>query len=222
MAAKHDVVRLERSSISPAERKATVVKPKRFMDLIVPFRRFDYYNPKQMGRTSIESVFPALTSGSYEGLEIGDGGTASNEYARVMFSDGILSQDKECVLRGLEENILKELEKPGRDPRPEFKAVIFREGVENLKDLEPGMMLEGIVINVINFGAFVDIGVHQGGLVHISALANKFVKDPHSIVKAGDVVKVKVLEIDIARKRIALTMCLSDEVTAQKAAHTRQ
>lgn len=113
------------------------------------------------------------------------------------------------------QDILTELEKPGRDPRPEFKTAIFREGVENLKDLEPGMMLEGIVTNVTNFGAFVDIGVHQDGLVHISALANKFVKDPHSIVKAGDVVKVKVLEIDIARKRIALTMRLSDEVTAR-------
>jgi uncharacterized protein len=113
------------------------------------------------------------------------------------------------------QDILKELEKPGRDPRPEFKAATFREGVENLKDLEPGMMLEGIVTNVTNFGAFVDIGVHQDGLVHISALANKFVKDPHSIVKAGDVVKVKVLEVDIARKRIALTMRLSDEVTAR-------
>jgi uncharacterized protein len=113
------------------------------------------------------------------------------------------------------QDILKELEKPGRDPRPEFKAATFREGVEDLKDLEPGMMLEGSVTNVTNFGAFVDIGVHQDGLVHISALANKFVKDPHSIVKAGDVVKVKVLEVDIARKRIALTMRLSDEVIAR-------
>ncbi len=112
------------------------------------------------------------------------------------------------------QDILTELEKPGRDPRPEFKTAIFREGVENLKDLEPGMILEGIVTNVTNFGAFVDIGVHQDGLVHVSALANKFVKDPHSIVKAGDVVKVKVLDVDIARKRIALTMRLSDEVTA--------
>ena len=113
------------------------------------------------------------------------------------------------------QDILKELEKPGRDPRPEFLTATFREGVENLKDLEPGMMLEGIVTNVTNFGAFVDIGVHQDGLVHISAFANKFVKDPHSIVKAGDVVKVKVLEVDIARKRIALSMRLSDEVTAR-------
>jgi uncharacterized protein len=110
------------------------------------------------------------------------------------------------------QDILKELEKPGRDPRPEFKTASFREGVEDLKDLEPGMQLEGVVTNVTNFGAFVDIGVHQDGLVHISALANTFVKDPHAVVKAGDVVKVKVLEVDVPRKRIALTMRLSDEV----------
>jgi uncharacterized protein len=114
------------------------------------------------------------------------------------------------------QDILKELEKPGRDPRPEFKAATFREGVEDLKDLEPGMQLEGVITNVTNFGAFVDIGVHQDGLVHISALSNTFVKDPHTVVKAGDVVKVKVLEVDIPRKRIALTMRLTDEVQKQK------
>jgi uncharacterized protein len=114
------------------------------------------------------------------------------------------------------QDILKELEKPGRDPRPEFKTAAFREGVEDLKDLEPGMQLEGVVTNVTNFGAFVDIGVHQDGLVHVSALSNKFVKDPHSVVKAGDVVKVKVLEVDVARKRVALTMRLSDEVRPQQ------
>ncbi|HEY6898745.1 MAG TPA: Tex family protein [Rhodocyclaceae bacterium] len=108
------------------------------------------------------------------------------------------------------QDILKELEKPGRDPRPEFKTATFKEGVEDLKDLQPGMLLEGTITNVTNFGAFVDIGVHQDGLVHISALADKFVKDPHSVVKAGDVVKVKVLEVDVARKRIALTMRLTD------------
>ncbi|MEW6647673.1 MAG: Tex family protein [Pseudomonadota bacterium] len=108
-------------------------------------------------------------------------------------------------------DILKELEKPGRDPRPEFKTASFREGVEDLKDLEPGMILEGVVTNVTNFGAFVDIGVHQDGLVHISALADKFVKDPREVVKAGDVVKVKVLEVDVKRRRIALTMRLSDD-----------
>ena len=107
-------------------------------------------------------------------------------------------------------DILKELEKPGRDPRPEFTTATFREGVEKLADLKPDMILEGVVTNVAAFGAFVDIGVHQDGLVHISALANTFVKDPHSVVKAGQIVKVKVLEVDAKRKRIALTMRLSD------------
>jgi uncharacterized protein len=109
-------------------------------------------------------------------------------------------------------DILKELEKPGRDPRPEFRTAAFMEGVEELKDLKPGMLLEGVVTNVTNFGAFVDIGVHQDGLVHISMLANRYIKDPHEVVKAGDVVKVKVLEVDLARKRIALTMRLEDAV----------
>jgi uncharacterized protein len=108
-------------------------------------------------------------------------------------------------------DILRELEKPGRDPRPEFKTAAFKEGVEDIKDLQPGMLLEGVVTNVTNFGAFVDIGVHQDGLVHISMMSNKFVKDPREVVKAGDVVKVKVLEVDIARKRIALTMRLDEQ-----------
>ncbi|MBP9219217.1 MAG: RNA-binding transcriptional accessory protein [Sterolibacterium sp.] len=108
------------------------------------------------------------------------------------------------------QDILKELEKPGRDPRPEFKSATFKDGVEDIKDLAPGMLLEGVVTNVANFGAFVDIGVHQDGLVHVSALANRFVKDPHEVVKAGDVVKVKVLEVDVKRSRIALTMRLAD------------
>lgn len=108
-------------------------------------------------------------------------------------------------------DILRELEKPGRDPRPEFKTAQFTEGVETLTDLLPGMVLEGAVTNVTNFGAFVDIGVHQDGLVHISSLANKFVEDPHKVVKAGDIVKVKVLEVDLARKRIALTMSMDEQ-----------
>ncbi|UAW98228.1 RNA-binding transcriptional accessory protein [Halopseudomonas nanhaiensis] len=108
-------------------------------------------------------------------------------------------------------DILRELDKPGRDPRPEFKAATFQEGVEKLSDLEPGMVLEGVVTNVANFGAFVDIGVHQDGLVHISMLSNQFVKDPREVVKAGDIVKVKVLEVDIPRQRIGLTMRMSDE-----------
>ena len=109
------------------------------------------------------------------------------------------------------EDILKELEKPGRDPRPEFKTATFKEGVEKISDLKEDMILEGVISNVTHFGAFVDIGVHQDGLVHISALADKFVKDPHDVVSTGDVVKVKVIEIDEKRKRIALTMKLSDK-----------
>ncbi|WP_137938405.1 Tex family protein [Chitinivorax sp. B] len=108
-------------------------------------------------------------------------------------------------------DILTELEKPGRDPRPEFKTAEFKEGVEEIGDLQPDMILEGVVTNVTNFGAFVDIGVHQDGLVHISALSEKFVKDPREVVKAGDVVKVKVLEVDAKRKRIALTMRIADK-----------
>jgi uncharacterized protein len=103
-------------------------------------------------------------------------------------------------------DILAELEKPGRDPRPAFKTATFAEGVDDIKHLKPGMMLEGTVTNVAAFGAFVDIGVHQDGLVHVSQLADKFVKDPHEVVKAGDVVKVRVVEVDLPRKRIGLTM----------------
>ena len=108
-------------------------------------------------------------------------------------------------------DIIRELEKPGRDPRPEFRTASFRDGVETIKDLQAGMILEGVVTNVANFGAFVNIGVHQDGLVHISAIAERFVRDPRSVVKAGDVVTVKVLEVDLARKRIALSMRLADE-----------
>lgn len=107
-------------------------------------------------------------------------------------------------------DILQELDKPGRDPRPEFKTAQFQDGVEKVSDLEPGMVLEGTVTNVTNFGAFVDVGVHQDGLVHISALSNTFVKDPREVVKAGDIVKVKVMEVDVDRKRIALSMRLDD------------
>jgi uncharacterized protein len=107
-------------------------------------------------------------------------------------------------------DILTELEKPGRDPRPEFKTAAFREGVETLTDVQPGMVLEGVVTNVTAFGAFVDIGVHQDGLVHVSALANKFVKDPHEVVKPGQIVRVKVLDVDLPRQRISLTMRMDD------------
>jgi uncharacterized protein len=107
-------------------------------------------------------------------------------------------------------DVLGELEKPGRDPRPEFTTAAFREGVNDMKDLRPDMILEGVVTNVAAFGAFVDVGIHQDGLVHISALADKFVKDPHTVVKVGQVVKVKVVEVDEKRKRIALTMRLAE------------
>ena len=109
-------------------------------------------------------------------------------------------------------DILRELEKPGRDPRPAFKAAVFKEGVEEIKDLKRGMILEGTVTNVAAFGAFVDIGVHQDGLVHVSAMSKTFIKDPREVVKPGDIVKVKVLEVEVARKRIALTLRLDDEI----------
>ncbi|MEZ9394419.1 Tex family protein [Vibrio splendidus] len=108
-------------------------------------------------------------------------------------------------------DIIKELDKPGRDPRPEFKTATFADGVNSMSDLEPGMILEGVVSNVANFGAFVDIGVHQDGLVHISALTDRFVSDPHEVVKTGEIVKVKVMEVDVQRKRIALSMRMKDE-----------
>ena len=113
------------------------------------------------------------------------------------------------------QDILQELEKPARDPRPAFVAPQFMEGVTDIKDLVVGMVLEGVVTNVTNFGAFVDIGVHQDGLVHISMLSESFVKDPHAVVKAGDIVKVKVIEVDVTRKRIALTRRLNDKAAAQ-------
>ncbi|MFI7227412.1 Tex family protein [Nonomuraea angiospora] len=112
-------------------------------------------------------------------------------------------------------DILRELEKPGRDPRPAFKTAVFKEGVEKLSDLSSGMILEGVVTNVAAFGAFVDIGVHQDGLVHVSAMSRNFVKDPRDVVKPGDIVRVKVLDVDIPRKRISLTLRLDDETPAQ-------
>ncbi|MFI7129557.1 Tex family protein [Nonomuraea sp. NPDC050153] len=112
-------------------------------------------------------------------------------------------------------DILRELEKPGRDPRPAFKTAVFKEGVEKLSDLASGMILEGVVTNVAAFGAFVDIGVHQDGLVHVSAMSRTFVKDPRDVVKSGDIVRVKVLDVDIPRKRISLTLRLEDETPAQ-------
>lgn len=112
-------------------------------------------------------------------------------------------------------DILKELEKPGRDPRPAFKTATFKDGVEKISDLAPGMVLEGVVTNVAAFGAFIDVGVHQDGLAHVSALSKTFVKDPRDVVKPGDIVKVKVLDVDIPRKRISLTLRLDDEAAPQ-------
>jgi uncharacterized protein len=118
-------------------------------------------------------------------------------------------------------DVLAELEKPGRDPRPAFKTATFQEGVEKLTDLKPGMILEGVVTNVAAFGAFVDIGVHQDGLVHISAMSKTFIKDPRSVAKPGDIVRVKVLEVDAPRKRIALSMRLDDEAAPRPQAAGR-
>jgi uncharacterized protein len=117
-------------------------------------------------------------------------------------------------------DILRELEKPGRDPRPEFQTATFAEGVHEVKDLEPGMVLEGVVTNVAAFGAFVDIGVHQDGLVHVSAMSNSFVSDPRDVAKSGDVVRVKVLSVDIPRNRISLTMRLDDPADGQPSSRT--
>ncbi|WP_434777248.1 Tex family protein [Neisseria sp. Ec49-e6-T10] len=119
-------------------------------------------------------------------------------------------------------DILKELEKPGRDPRGEFKTATFADNVADIKDLEVGMILEGVITNVANFGAFVDVGVHQDGLVHISALADKYVSDPHTVVKAGDVVKVKVMDVDVARKRIGLSMRLGNDTAKSKEKDIKQ
>ena len=119
-------------------------------------------------------------------------------------------------------DILRELEKPGRDPRPAFKTATFAEGVEKLDDLEPGMVLEGVVTNVAAFGAFVDVGVHQDGLVHVSAMARRFIKDPREVVKPGDVVKVKVMDVDVGRKRISLTLRLDDDILPKKSQVARR
>jgi uncharacterized protein len=115
-------------------------------------------------------------------------------------------------------DILAELEKPGRDPRPEFRTAVFKDGVNEIGDLQPGMLLEGVVTNVANFGAFVDIGVHQDGLVHVSQLADRFVKDPREVVTAGDIVKVKVVDVDVKRRRIGLTMKSGDVPAPQRPA----
>ena len=143
--------------------------------------------------------------------------TAGQEVASLIGNTGVLRslrpQDFVDETFGLPTvtDILKELEKPGRDPRPAFKTATFKEGVEKISDLTSGMVLEGVVTNVAAFGAFIDVGVHQDGLAHVSALSKTFVKDPRDVVKPGDIVKVKVLEVDIPRKRISLTLRLDDE-----------
>lgn len=134
---------------------------------------------------------------------------AANDYSNEAFGEPTVR------------DIIKELEKPGRDPRPEFKTATFKDGIEKVSDLKEAMILEGVVTNVTNFGAFVDIGVHQDGLVHISVLSDSFVKDPREVVKAGDVVKVKVMEVDVKRSRIALSMRLTDEVERKQKAQAR-
>ena len=133
---------------------------------------------------------------------------SAEQLQQVNISDLTTEQFGEVTIKG----IIQELVKPSRDPRPEFKTATFADGVNNISDLVVGMVLEGVVSNVANFGAFVDIGVHQDGLVHISAITNKFISDPREIIKAGDIVKVKVVEVDAARKRISLTMRLEDNV----------
>lgn len=145
------------------------------------------------------------------------GKTAGSEVAALIGNGGVLRslRPEQFVTEafGLPTvtDILRELEKPGRDPRPAFKTATFKEGVEKIGDLAPGMILEGVVTNVAAFGAFIDIGVHQDGLAHVSALSKNFVKDPRDVVKPGDIVRVKVMDVDIPRKRISLTLRLEDE-----------
>ena len=140
------------------------------------------------------------------------------EMSKVIGDKSFLSSlaANDYVMEGFGEptvrDIIQELEKPGRDPRPEFKTATFKDGIEKVSDLKEGMILEGVVTNVTNFGAFVDVGVHQDGLVHISVIADKFVKDPRDVVKTGEVVKVKVMDVDVKRSRIALSMRLNEEV----------
>jgi len=155
-------------------------------------------------------------------------GKNSREINKVIGDKSFLSSlaANDYVMEGFGEptvrDIIEELEKPGRDPRPEFKTASFKDGVEKVSDLKEGMMLEGIITNVTNFGAFVDIGVHQDGLVHISVMADKFVKDPHDVVKTGEVVKVKVMDIDVKRNRIALSMRLTEAVERKAPAPKKQ
>jgi uncharacterized protein len=145
---------------------------------------------------------------------IGNGAALKTVPANAFVADGV----GEITLR----DVLAELEKPGRDPRPEFQVARFNDGVNDITDLREGMILEGTVTNVAAFGAFVDVGAHQDGLVHVSQLANKFVKDPKDVVKAGQIVKVKVVEVDVARKRIGLTMRMDAEIVKRDPSERNQ
>ncbi|MFD9637895.1 helix-hairpin-helix domain-containing protein, partial [Streptomyces violascens] len=154
--------------------------------------------------------------------------TAGSEVASLIGNTGVLRSlrpddfvDETFGLPTVTD-ILRELEKPGRDPRPAFRTATFKEGVEKIGDLEPGMLLEGVVTNVAAFGAFIDIGVHQDGLAHVSALSKTFVKDPRDVVKPGDIVRVKVLDVDVPRKRISLTLRLDDDASAPGGAPKRE
>lgn len=190
-----------------ALKKVPRLGPKTY-ELAAGFLRIRGNNPLDLSAVHPEAypVVERILKQSGKGL--------SEVIGNPTFLKGLNPHDFICDKFGVPtvKDILEELEKPGRDPRPEFITATFREDVSELSDLKVGMQLEGVVTNVANFGAFVDIGVHQDGLVHISALADRFVKDPHEIVKVGDVVKVKVIEVDIPRKRIALTMRMGDPV----------
>ncbi len=147
----------------------------------------------------------------------------SEQLKKINFNQYINDSVVQCIGELTLKDIIKELEKPARDPRPEFKTATFKEGINSINDLQVGMLLEGVISNVTNFGAFVDIGVHQDGLVHISSLTNNFINDPREVVKAGDIVKVKILEIDTVRNRISLTMRLDEQApTTQKTAPRNQ
>lgn len=188
-------------------KKVTRLGPKAFEQCAGFLRIADAENPLDASAVHPESyeVVTKIAEKSGKGISnlIGDSPFLRSLNAKDFVSESI---GLPTVM-----DIIAELDKPGRDPRPEFKTASFQDGVEEVKDLEPGMVLEGTVTNVTNFGAFVDVGVHQDGLVHISALSNNFVKDPRDVVKAGDVVKVKVMEVDVQRKRIGLSMRLEDK-----------
>lgn len=190
-----------------ALKKVPRLGPKTF-ELAAGFLRIRGKNPLDISAVHPEA-YPVV-----ERIQKASGKSLPEILGNSAFLKGLKPEQFVCEKFGVPtiKDILEELEKPGRDPRPEFITATFREDVSALSDLKPGMQLEGVITNVANFGAFVDIGVHQDGLVHISALADRFVKDPYEVVKVGDVVKVKVLEVDVQRKRVGLTMRMGDEI----------